>query len=43
MATEEDYKDDQGKIAKESNTLVIIALALGLHDQESKYKAQAAP
>ena len=41
VATEEDYKDDQGKIAKESNTLVIIALALGLHDQESKYKAQA--
>jgi hypothetical protein len=41
VAAEEDYKDDQGKIAKESNTLVIIALALGLHDQESKYKARA--
>jgi hypothetical protein len=41
VATEEDYKDDQGKVAKESNTLIIIALALGLHDEESKYKAQA--
>jgi hypothetical protein len=41
VATEEDYKDDQGKIAKESNTLIIIALALGLHDQESKHKAHA--
>ena len=41
VATEDEYKDDQEKIAKESNTLIIIALALGLHDQESKYKAQA--
>jgi hypothetical protein len=41
VATEEDYKDDQGKIARESNTLIIIALALGLHDEESKYQAHA--
>jgi hypothetical protein len=41
VANEEDYKDDVGKIAKDSNTLIIIALALGLHDQESKYQAGA--
>jgi hypothetical protein len=41
VASEADYKDSLDKIAKQSNTLVIIALALGLHDQESKYKASA--
>lgn len=38
----DEYKDGQEKIAKDSNTLIIIALALGLHDQDSKYKAPAA-
>ena len=38
VAKEEDYKDSEGKIAKDSNTLIVIALALGLHDQPSKYK-----
>ena len=41
VASEEEYKDSVEKIAKESNTLVVIALALGLHDQPSKYKASA--
>jgi hypothetical protein len=41
VQSEEQYKDDQDKIAKEANTLVIIALALGLHDQSNKYQAQA--
>jgi hypothetical protein len=41
VASEEDYKDSAEKVAKDSNTLIVIALALGLHDQESKYKAAA--
>jgi hypothetical protein len=41
VANPQDYADDHEKIAKESNTLIIIALTLGLHDQESKYKARA--
>jgi len=45
VATEEEYKDSIGestnKIANDSSTLAVIALALGLHDQESKYKVQA--
>lgn len=42
VASEADYKDNKEKLAKDSNTLIIIALALGLHDQDSKYKAPAA-
>jgi hypothetical protein len=41
VATEGDYKDGQEKIAKDSNTLIIIALALGMHDEDNKYKAPA--
>jgi hypothetical protein len=41
VANEPDYKDSVENIAKQSNTLVVIALALGLHDQESKYKTVA--
>jgi len=41
VANPQDYEDDHEKVAKESNTLIIIVLALGLHDQESKYKARA--
>ncbi len=41
VANEQEYKDGEGKITKDSNTLIIIALALGLHDQDSKYKASA--
>jgi hypothetical protein len=42
VATEDEYKDSisesNSKVANHANTLVVIALALGLHDQESKYK-----
>ena len=38
---EEDYQDSAGKIAKDSNTLIVIGLALGLHDQDNKYKSRA--
>ena len=41
VADQEEYMDSVDKIANESNTLVVIALALGLHDQESKYKTSA--
>ena len=41
VANEEDYNDGKNKIARDSNTLIVIALALGLHDQDSKYKAHA--
>ena len=34
-------KDGREKIGKDANTLIVIALALGLHDQENKYKADA--
>ncbi len=41
VASEQDYKDAQEKVAKQSNTLILIALALGLHDTDNKYKAAA--
>lgn len=41
VEVEEDYLDSAGKIAKDSNTLIVVALALGLHDQENKYKSRA--
>jgi hypothetical protein len=41
VATEQDYKDSEEKVAKQSNTLILIALALGLHDTDNKYQAAA--
>ncbi len=41
VASEQDYKDAEGKIGRDSNTLVVIVLALGLHDEDNKYKAAA--
>ena len=44
-ASEDEYKDavsdSTNKVANDANAIVVIALALGLSDQESKYKAQA--
>lgn len=37
----DEYKEGKEKIAKDANTLIIVALALGLHDEDSKYKAAA--
>ena len=42
VVTEEDYKDFAERIAKDSNTLIVIALSLGLHDKDNSYK-KAAP
>jgi hypothetical protein len=42
VADEAEYKDlPEGKIARDSNTLIVIALALGLHDEDNKYQASA--
>jgi cytochrome c556 len=41
VANEEEFASSKEKLAKESNTLIVISLALGLHDQDSKYKATA--
>jgi len=41
VACEEEFKDSTNKIANASNTLIVIALALGLHDETSKYQASA--
>ena len=41
VADEETYQDDQDQIAKDANTLMILALALGLHDGENVYKANS--
>jgi len=42
VATEADYKDFGDRNLKDANTLILLALAAGLHDQENKYK-EAAP
>jgi hypothetical protein len=44
-ASEDEYKDSIGeennRVANDANALVVLALALGLHDQDNQYKAQA--
>lgn len=41
-AAEAEYKDQpEGKITRDANTLILVALALGLSDQDNKYKANA--
>ena len=44
VASEAEYKDSEEKVVKEANTLILIALALGLHDtdnKDNKYKTAA--
>ena len=41
VETEEEYNDSVENLAKRSNTLILIALGLGLHDAENQYKAAA--
>ncbi len=38
---EEEYKASEGKLLKDANTMILIALGLGLHDEENDYKAAA--
>ncbi len=42
VASESDYKDFGERNIKHANTLILLALAAGLHDQDNKYK-EAAP
>jgi hypothetical protein len=42
VESESQYKDDADKVVKDANTLAVIGLALGLHDEENKYQ-KAAP
>jgi hypothetical protein len=41
VKTQEDYDDSKDGIAKDANTLIVIALALGLHDQDNQFKQRA--
>jgi len=41
VETEEEYNDAQDQITKDANTLILLALALGLHDQDNRLKAGA--
>jgi hypothetical protein len=38
---EEEYNDSKGRISKDANTMIVIGLALGLHDKDNHYKAAA--
>jgi class 3 adenylate cyclase len=41
VESEEEYQDSVEKLAKQSNTLILIAVALGLHDSDNQYKTAA--
>ncbi len=41
VANPADFKDSEGKIQRDANTIILVALALGLHDTDNKYKAAA--
>ena len=41
VASESEFEDSKSKVEKSANTLVVIALALGLHDTDNAYKAGA--
>ena len=38
---QEEYADSKDKVAKDADTVLLIALALGLHDSPNKYKSAA--
>lgn len=41
VASEEEFKEAEAKLAKDSNTLILLALAAGMHDEDNKYKTAA--
>jgi len=41
VASEDDFKEAEAKVAKDANTLILLALAAGLHDEDNKAKAAA--
>ena len=42
VESKDEFADSEGKIAKSANTVSVIALALGLSDEDNKYKKAAA-
>lgn len=42
VASEDDYNDSTARIGRDANTLSVVALALGIHDEDNPYK-KAAP
>ncbi len=42
LASEDEYKDSEAKIGRCTNTLAVIALCLGLDDEDNQYKTRAA-
>lgn len=41
IESEDEYADSASKVVKDANTMILISLALGIHDQDNKYKAAA--
>jgi ribosomal protein S20 len=41
VESEDEYKNSESKVAKCSNTLILLALAAGLHDEDNSLKAAA--
>jgi hypothetical protein len=41
VADEATFKDSESVIGRSANTLIVVALALGMHDEDNKYKASA--
>lgn len=41
VKSETDYKDAEAKVPKDANTVLLLALALGMHDSDNAYKAAA--
>lgn len=41
VADEATFKDSESKIGRCANTMILVAVALGLHDEDNKYKAAA--
>jgi len=41
VQTEQEYNEWKDRVAKDSNTLILMALALGMHDTANKHKAAA--
>ena len=41
VADQAAFSEAEAKVAKDSNTLILLALAAGLHDEDNKYKAAA--
>ncbi|WP_347246518.1 hypothetical protein [Thermogutta sp.] len=41
LESQEDFKDLQAKVIKDAETIAVLALVLGLHDENTPYKAAA--